>query len=144
WLEGADVVVGRTVLHHLPMAEFVLGRLGAALPPGVRKSGSRKPTPPLVRLAYLEATGKAEVAPLRVWATAINELYLANRLSPDVGATLARALEIGGYRKVRASWAECRSDEITIENMLMFYDEVRDRLAALGILTAEEIEEQQR
>src|SRR6516165_12654975 len=26
WLEGADVVVGRTVLHHIPMVEFVLGR----------------------------------------------------------------------------------------------------------------------
>jgi hypothetical protein len=28
--------------------------------------------------------------------------------------------------------------------MLMFYDEVRDRLQALGILTAAEIDEQQR
>src|SRR3954451_9641691 len=24
WLDGADVVVGRTVLHHIPMVEFVL------------------------------------------------------------------------------------------------------------------------
>ena len=31
-----------------------------------------------------------------------------------------------------------------IENMLMFYDEVRDRLQELGILTAAEVEEQQR
>ncbi|HYT91587.1 MAG TPA: methyltransferase domain-containing protein [Gemmataceae bacterium] len=145
WLEGADVVVGRTVLHHLPMAEFVLGRLLAALRPGVRV-GFLEPDfrTPLVRVAYLEATGRPELAPLRVWATAINELYLANRLSPDVGATLARALELGGSRGVRSSWAECHSDEITIENMLMFYDEVRDRLAALGILTAEEVEKQQR
>jgi hypothetical protein len=39
---------------------------------------------------------------------------------------------------------ECRSDELMIENMLMFYDEVRERLAALGILSAAEVEEQQR
>jgi len=45
---------------------------------------------------------------------------------------------------VRADWSEARSDALTTENMLMFYDEVRDRLIALGILTAEEIEEQQR
>ena len=31
-----------------------------------------------------------------------------------------------------------------IENMLMFYDEVRERLESLDILTAEQIEEQQR
>src|SRR5436309_254026 len=29
WLDGTDVVCGRTVLHHVPMAEFVLGRLRA-------------------------------------------------------------------------------------------------------------------
>lgn len=32
---------------------------------------------------------------------------------------------------------------MTIENIVMFYDEVRDRLAALGILTLEEVDEQQ-
>ena len=31
-----------------------------------------------------------------------------------------------------------------IENMRMFYDEVKDRLPALGILSLSEIEEQQR
>ena len=36
WLDGVDVVVGRTVLHHVPMAEFMLGRLRAALRPGTR------------------------------------------------------------------------------------------------------------
>jgi hypothetical protein len=30
-----------------------------------------------------------------------------------------------------------------IENMLMFYDEVRDRLGALGVLSAAEVERQQ-
>src|SRR5205085_5775061 len=99
---------------------------------------------PLARLAYLEATGRTELAPLCVWATAINHLYEANRLSPDVGATLAQTLESAGYRRVRAAWNECRSDALALENMLMFYDEVRDRLEALGILTGEEIERQQR
>jgi len=33
---------------------------------------------------------------------------------------------------------------LVIENIVMFYDEVRDRLQSLGILTAEEVEEQQR
>jgi ubiquinone/menaquinone biosynthesis C-methylase UbiE len=145
WLEGADVVVGRTVLHHLPMVEFVLGRLRAAVRPGTRL-GLLEPDfrSPLARLAYLEATGRPDLAPLRVWAIAINQLYQAIRLSPDVGATLARALELAGWQRVRADWSECRTDALAVENMLMFYDEVSARLQALGILTAAEVEEQQR
>ena len=145
WLDGADAVVGRTILHHIPMVEFVLGRLRARLRPATRL-GFIEPDfrTPLARLAYLEATGRPELAPLRVWAIAINQLYQVNRLSPDVGASLARTLETVGYRRLRAGWSECRSDGLMIENMLMFYDEVRDRLQAVGILTAEEIEVQQR
>ncbi len=144
WLDGADVVVSRTVLHHLPMAELVLGRLRARLRPGTRV-GFIEPDfrTPLARLGYL-TEARSELAPLGVWATAINHLYEANRLSPDVGATLGRALELAGYRRVRVGWAECRSDGLMIENMRMFYDEVRERLAALGILSAEEVERQQR
>ena len=145
WLDSADVVVGRAVLHHVPMAEFMLGRLRARLPPGTRV-GFLEPDfrAPLGRLGYLEATGRPELAPLGVWARAINHLYEANRLSPDVGASLARTLATAGYRHVRADWSECRSDVMMIENILMFYDEVRARLQALGILSAEEIERQQR
>lgn len=145
WLDGADAVVGRTVLHHIPMVEFVLGRLRAAVRPGTRV-GFLEPDfrTPLARLAHLEETGRPELAPLRVWAVAINQLYQANRLSPDVGASLAQCLETAGYRCVRATWSECASDALTVENMLMFYDEVRDRLAALGILSAAEVEQQQR
>jgi ubiquinone/menaquinone biosynthesis C-methylase UbiE len=144
WLDGADVVVGRTVLHHVPMVEFMLGRLRSALRPGTRV-GFLEPDfrTPLARLAYLEVTGRPELAPLRVWAVAINQLYQANRLSPDVGATLAQTLATAGYRHVRADWMECRSDALTVENMLMFYEEVRDRLIALDILTAAEVEQQQ-
>jgi ubiquinone/menaquinone biosynthesis C-methylase UbiE len=145
WLDGADVVVGRTVLHHLPMVELVLGRLRAAVRPGTR-IGLLEPDfrSLLGRLAYLEATGRPELAPLRLWAIAINQLYQANRLSPDVGASLARTLEQAGCRRVRADWSEGRSDALMIENMVMVYDEIRDRLQALGILTVAEVEQQQR
>jgi ubiquinone/menaquinone biosynthesis C-methylase UbiE len=144
WLDRADVVVGRAVLHHVPMVEFMLGRLRAFLRPGTRV-GFLEPDfrSPLSRLAYLEAGGRPDLAPLHVWAVAINQLYQLNMLSPDVGANLARTLESGGYHQVRADWSECRSDAMMLENMLMFYDEVRDRLQSLGILTAEEVEHQQ-
>jgi ubiquinone/menaquinone biosynthesis C-methylase UbiE len=143
WLNGADVVVGRAVLHHIPMAEIVLGRLRAVLPHGTRL-GFLEPDfrSPLARLSHLEATGRPELAPLRVWVVAINRFYLACRLSPDVGASLARTLETAGCRRVRAGWSECPSDARMIENMRMFYDEVRERLLALGVLTAGEIDEQ--
>lgn len=144
WLDGADVVTGRAVLHHVPMAEIMLGRLRARLRPGTRV-GFLEPDfrAPLARLAYLEATSRPEVAPLRTWAVVINQFYQESRLSPDVGASMARALETAGYRNVRAGWTECRSDSRMIENMHMFYDEVRDRLAALGILSVAESAHQQ-
>lgn len=144
WLDGADVVAARTMLHHVPMVEFVLGRLRQAVRPGTR-FGFLEPDfrAPLARLAYLEAT-RPELAPLRVWAIAINQLYQARRLSPATGATLARTLELAGCRNVREHWSENRSDELMIDNMLMFYDEVRDRLQELGILTLAEVAEQQR
>jgi ubiquinone/menaquinone biosynthesis C-methylase UbiE len=145
WLDGADVVVGRAVLHHIPMAELLLGRLRAAVRTGTR-IGFLEPDfrTPLARLAYLEAKGRPEVEPLRTWAIAINQLYLARWLSPAVGATLARALEGAGYRHVREAWEECKFNSAMVENMVMFYDEVGDRLMSLGILTAEEIARQQR
>lgn len=144
WLNGATVVVGRAVLHHVPIAEFLLGRLRAALPAGTRV-GFIEPDfrSPLARLSFLEAGGRTDLTPLRVWAIAINELYLARRLSPAVGATLARTLQTAGYRSVREGWTECRSDRLMIENMLMFYDEVRDRLIELSILDAKQVQEQQ-
>jgi ubiquinone/menaquinone biosynthesis C-methylase UbiE len=145
WLDGADVVVARTMLHHIPMVEVVLGRLRARLRPGTRV-GLLEPDfrSQLARIGYLEATGRPEVAPLRVWAFAINDLYLARRLSPAVGATLARTLELAGYQNVREAWQETPTGANAIENMLMFYDEVREHLINLHILTAEQIAEQQR
>jgi ubiquinone/menaquinone biosynthesis C-methylase UbiE len=145
WLDGADVVTGRTMLHHIPQVELLLGRLRAALRPGSRV-GFIEPDfrSPLGRLAYLEASGRPELAPLRAWPVMITQFYQANRLSPDVGASLGRTLEGAGYRQVRAEWTEGRADEMMIENMLMVYDEIRDRLAVLGIMSNEEVSEQQR
>lgn len=145
WLDGADVVVGRAVLHHVPMAEYLLGKLKAVLRPGTRV-GFMEPDfrSPLARVAHLEATTNPEYAPLRVWATAINELYLIRRISPCVGATLGRTLETAGYRNVRSAWHEFPTDESVIENMLMFYDETVEVLTRYGILTEPEVREQQR
>jgi ubiquinone/menaquinone biosynthesis C-methylase UbiE len=144
WLDNADLVTARTVLHHVPMVEFMLGRLKAVARPGTRV-GFIEPDfrTPLARLAHMEATGRPELKPLHVWSVAINQLYLANRISPDVGATLARTLELAGYQRIRAVWSEGRSDSLMLENMLMFYDEVRERLISLGILSGQEIDEQQ-
>ena len=88
WLDGADVVVGRAVLHHVPMVEGLLGRLRARLRPGTRV-GFLEPDfrSPLGRLGYLEATGRPELAPLSIWDRAITQLYQANRVSPDAART---------------------------------------------------------
>ena len=139
WLDGADAAVGRAVLHHLPMAEFFLGRLRARVRPGTLL-GFIEPDfrSPLARIAYLEATGRTELAPVKVWATAINQLYAARRISPAVGATLAAALETAGCRRVRSAWQECRSDAGMVENMVQFLAEVERPLAELDILGAEE------
>jgi ubiquinone/menaquinone biosynthesis C-methylase UbiE len=141
WLEGADVVVGRAVLHHVPMVEFMLGRLRTVLRPGTRV-GFIEPDfrAVLGRQAYLEATTRPELAPFGVWAMAINQFYNAHRLSPCVGVSLANTLQMAGYRNVRTAWVECKSDDRMIENILMFFDEVRDQLIALGILTGEAID----
>jgi ubiquinone/menaquinone biosynthesis C-methylase UbiE len=145
WLDGADVVVGRAVLHHIPMAEFLLGRLRAILRPGTRV-GFLEPDfrSPLARLAFQEVTGQPELAALRVFARVINELYLARRISPCVGATLGQTLETAGFRRVRTAWHEFPTDESVLENMVMIYGEVETALEAYGIMTAAEIAEQQR
>ena len=127
------------------MAEILVGRLRAAVRPGTRV-GFVEPDfrSPAARLAYLEATGRPEVAPLRVWLATINSLYLARRLSPDVGATLGRAMELAGYQHVSTEWTEYPTDATVTENLVLLYDEIRDPLAALGILTPAEVDEQKR
>ena len=143
WIAGADAVVCRTVLHHVSMVELMLGRLRASVRPGTRV-GFIEPDfrGPLGRIGFLEASGQAQMAALRIWAFAINQLYLARRISPDVGASLAHTLELAGYRNVRAEWTACPATATTLENMAMFYEEVRDKLAELGILSTEENDRQ--
>jgi trans-aconitate methyltransferase len=145
WLDGADVVVARTVLHHIPMAEFMVGRLLARLGKG-KRLGFLEPDfrTPLVHLAHLESTTRPELTPLLVWATAINQLYAAKRISPAIGATFAETLKAVGCTNVRSEWKVSRSDGTMIENMLMFYDEVQDKLHSFGILSPEEVERQKK
>lgn len=145
WLDGATVVLGRAVLHHVPMAEYLLGRLKVALPRGTRL-GFLEPDfrRPLVRLAREEAAGRPELAPLLVFSKAINDLYLAWRISPAIGASLAPALAEAGYADVRHAWHPFATDADVLENMQMIYDEVRDTFAALGIITPAEIEAQKK
>jgi SAM-dependent methyltransferase len=143
WLDGADVVCGRAVLHHIPMAEIVVGRLRARLKPGTRV-GFMEPDfrAPLAKVGYLEATGRSELAPLREWARVINELYLIRKISPCVGATLAATFTAAGYSNVESAFSEFPCDELVIENMILFYDEVGETLEKLGVITRKQIEEQ--
>jgi ubiquinone/menaquinone biosynthesis C-methylase UbiE len=145
WLDGADIVVGRAVLHHVPLAELLLGRLRTVLRPGTRIGFIEPDFRSLLgRIAFLEATGRPEVAPLRIWAGALIHLYEINRLSPDVGASLSRTLEIAGYRQVHEEWSACSSDEMMIENMIMIYDEIREQLETNAIMNSAAIAVQQR
>ena len=143
WLNGTDVVTGRAVLHHLPMAEFVVGRLRARMKPGTR-IGFMEPDfrAPLAKVGYLEATGRGELAALREWARVINELYLIRKISPCVGATLAATFTAAGCSDVRSAFAEFPCDDLVIDNMILFYDEVGETLERLGIITRAEIEAQ--
>src|SRR5579872_4194741 len=89
WLDGADVVLGRTVVHHFPLAETWLGRLRTALHPGTRVGFVEPEFRALLgRFSALEAAGRHELAVLRVWAEGISRFYQASGLSPCVGATL--------------------------------------------------------
>jgi hypothetical protein len=142
-LDGADVVLGRTILHHIPFAESYLGRLRAALRPGTRIGFIEPEFRTLLgRLAILEAAGRTELKVLRVWAEGISRFYQASGLSPCIGATLAWTLESAGYRDVRVRSCECPTDETVIENLLMYYDEIRDKYRELGIMSPGEIETQ--
>jgi ubiquinone/menaquinone biosynthesis C-methylase UbiE len=145
WLDGADLVLGRAVLHHVPMAEYLLGRLRAVLRPGTR-IGFLEPDfrRPLAKLAHAEAAGRPELAPLLVFARVINDLYAAWRISPAVGVSLAPTMQDTGYSNVRHAWHPFATDESVLENMRMIYDEVRETLVSLSILESNEIDEQQK
>ena len=145
WLKDADVVVARTVLHHIPMAEAFLGRLRLALRPGTRVGFIEPEFRALLgRFAVLEASGRPELAVLRRWAEGISRFYDTSGLSPGIGATMGWALEAAGYREVRTATRESPTDATVIENLLLYYDEIRDKYLSLGIMTAEEMEREKR
>ena len=141
----ADVLVGRTVLHHLAFPEVLLGKLRRLLRRGARL-GFIEPEfrVPIARLAALEEEGRAELAPLRRWAEGISRYYQRCDLAPGAGAILGRALETAGYRRVESEWFECPTDAAAIENMRLYYHEIRDKYESLGVMTAREIDEEQR
>ena len=141
----ADVLTGRTVLHHLSFPEVLLGKLRRVLRRGARL-GFIEPEfrVPIARLAALEAEGRAKLAPLRRWAEGISRYYQRCGLAPCIGATLARTLELAGYRQVESEWFECPTDAAAIENMLLYYEEIRDKYQSLGVMTSSEIDDDQR
>jgi len=145
WLDGADAVLGRTIVHHIPLAEAWLGRLRLALCPGTRIGFVEPEFRALLgRFSVLEASGRPELAVLRVWAEGISRFYQAGGLSPEVGAGLGWALEAAGYGDIRSQATESPTDETVIENLLLYYDEIRERYLKLGIMTGEEIDLQKR
>lgn len=143
WLDGAGAVLGRTVVHHIPVAEAWLGRLRTALRPGTRVGFIEPEFRALLgRFSVLESQGRPELAVLRRWAEGISRFYDASGLSPGIGSTLAWALRAAGYSEVHGHATECPTDETVIENLLLYYDEIRDKYQALGIMTPAEIEQQ--
>jgi hypothetical protein len=126
------------------MAEFLLGRLKAALAPGTRL-GFLEPDfrRPLARIAFAEVK-QPELAPLLVFSKAINDLYAAWRISPAVGASIAPALQEAGYANVQHSWHPFVTDADVLENMQLIYDEVRDTFTALNIITPAQMDEQKK
>ncbi|MGH7139379.1 MAG: class I SAM-dependent methyltransferase [Pirellulales bacterium] len=140
WLANADVVVGRTVLHHLPMPEAQLGRWRSVLRPSTRLGFIEPEFRVFIgRLAALERQGRAELAPLRRWAEGISRYYQSCGLSPTIGATLAPTLSAACYQDVASEWFECPMDANGIENILLYYDEIRERYEAMGTMTASQI-----
>jgi ubiquinone/menaquinone biosynthesis C-methylase UbiE len=145
WVASADVVVGRTVLHHLAFPEVLLGSLRGRLPSGARLGFIEPEFRALLgRLARLEHEGRTELAVFCRWAEGISRYYQACALSPTIGATLARTLEEAGYEDVVCEWFECPMDANGVENMLLYYDEIQDRYESLGIMTSAEIERDKR
>ncbi|MBM3979245.1 MAG: methyltransferase domain-containing protein [Planctomycetes bacterium] len=143
WIDGATVVLGRAILHHVPMAEFLLGRLKATLAPGTR-IGFLEPDfrRPLIELSRAHAK-RPELTPLLTFAKAINDLYSAWRISGAVGASLTPAMQDAGFADVRHQWHPFATDADVLENMGLIYEEVRDTFAALGIISSHDIDAEQ-
>ena len=140
WLLEADVVMARAFLHHVPMAETFLGRLYDGLRPGTRV-GFVEPEfrGQMGCLARLE-TQRPELWPLRRWAEDISRFYMANGISPSIGATLGWAMDAAGFREVREHRRATPTDASVIENFLLYYDEVRSSYVEAGLTTGEEID----
>lgn len=144
WLQRADVVLARAFLHHVPMAETFLGRLYDGLRPGTRV-GFVEPEfrGQLGHLARREAE-RPELWPFRRWAEDLSRFYMANGISPCIGATLRWALEASGYQNVRERRLVTPTEATVIENFDLYYDEVRESYVQSGLTTHEEIDRLQK
>ena len=143
WIQDADVVVGRTVLHHLPIAEVWLGQLLGAVRSGTRVGFIEPDFRVLLsRIAARETGRRDELETLRIWAEGIVRYYSLSGLSPSIGATMALSLQTAGCRDVKYWWRETSMDQTVIENMLLFYEEVREKYCSMEIMTNEQIDEQ--
>ena len=145
WLQQADVVLGRTVVHHLPMAESWFGRLRAILRPGTRIGFVEPEFRALMgRFSAMEAMGNSDLTVLREWAEGIVRYYHACGLSPEIGSNLCWSLSAAGFQNVIVHSSECPTNSTVVENLLLYYDEIRDQYIRLKIMTGDEIDDQKR
>ena len=145
WLDQADVVTGRTILHHIPMVEALVGALRDRVRVGTR-IGFVEPEfrIPAARIGLLEQQGRKELAPLRHWAEGIVRYYQVRGLSPEIGASLPQVLDYVGFQNIASAYHDFPVDQDVIDNALLYYDEIGANYMDLGIMTAEEIGEQKR
>ena len=145
WLDQADAVVSRTALHHVPMVETLIGRLGDRLPAGTR-IGFLEPEfrLPSATLARQIAAGRDELLPLVAWARSVSTYYQGLGLSPTIGAGLAGTLAAAGFEDIEATLHTFPAGRLALDNILLFYDEIRERYIELEIMTADELDEQKR
>ena len=135
WLDGADAVVGRAMLHHVPMAEQFLGRLRGRLRRGTQV-GFIEPDfrSPQARIAWMVARPDGTGAAARLGDRDQPALQRQPHLPVRRGHAAGGRWICSSYGRTNSAWFECRSDSAMVENMRWFYAEVRDRLHEKGIL----------
>ncbi|MCH2125613.1 MAG: class I SAM-dependent methyltransferase [Pirellulaceae bacterium] len=143
WLHPASVILARTVLHHLPFAEVFLGELRQRLQPQTR-IGFIEPEfrIPVVNLVVQIERGRHDLRPLLTWNRHIIDYYSRCGISLDIGVTMPQALRDAGFQNLRHRWQPTPLDKVVLQNMLLFYEEVREKITAMGVCTEAEIDRQ--
>ena len=135
WLDSAGAVVGRAMLHHLPMAEITLGRLRTACgqapasASSSRTSARRWPTSP----TWKQRAG-------RNWPRSASGPRPSTSCMPPAASPppsgrpwRRRWQRPAAAGCARPGWS-CSCNALMIANMVGFYAEVQGPLAELGIL----------